>query len=128
MTRLRKIIAFAAFSVAACCTIGCSMPAKPLIVSCATDGNQIDVVSLDPSQGQATLLSVSPPLSGQVHVSPTQYEIVFQPGPEGTSRLMLTINRYTFRATRGTGEPATAADTGGSRRAGTCERYKAKPL
>ena len=126
--RLRKSIAFAAFSVAAGCTIGCSMPPKPLIVSCATDGNQIDIVSLDPSQGQATLLSVSPPLSGQVHVSPTQYEIVFQPGPDRTARLLLRINRYTFRATRETGEPATAAGAAGSQTAGTCERYKAKPL
>jgi hypothetical protein len=125
---LRKTIAFAAFSVAAGCTIGCSMPAKPLIVSCTTDGNQIDIVSLDPSHGQATLLSVSPPLSGQVHVSPTQYEVVFQPGPEGTSRLLLKINRYSFRATRETGEPATAAGTHGSQTAGACERYKAKPL
>jgi hypothetical protein len=125
---LRKTIAFAAFSVAAGCTIGCSMPAKPLLVSCTTDGNQIDIVSLDPSHGQATLLSVSPPLSGQVHVSPTQYEVVFQPGPEGTSRLLLKINRYSFRATRETGEPATAAGTHGSQTAGACERYKAKPL
>jgi hypothetical protein len=125
---LRKTIAFAAFSVAAGCTIGCSMPAKPLIVSCTTDGNQIDIVSLDPSHGQATLLSVSPPLSGQVHVSPTQYEVVFQPGPEGTSRLLLKINRYSFRATRETREPATAAGTHGSQTAGACERYKAKPL
>jgi hypothetical protein len=125
---LRKTIAFAAFSVAAGCTIGCSMPAKPLIVSCTTDGNQIDIVSLDPSHRQATLLSVSPPLSGQVHVSPTQYEVVFQPGPEGTSRLLLKINRYSFRATRETGEPATAAGTHGSQTAGACERYKAKPL
>ena len=125
---LRKTIAFAAFSVAAGCTIGCSMPAKPLIVSCTTDGNQIDIVSLDPSHGHATLLSVSPPLSGQVHLSPTQYEVVFQAGPEGTSRLLLKINRYSFRATRETGEPATAAGTGGSQTAGACERYKAKPL
>ena len=126
--RLRKSIAFAAFSVAAGCTIGCSMPAKPLIVSCTTDGNQIDIVSLDPSHGQATLLSVSPPLSGQVHVSPTQYEVVFQPGPEGTSRLLLKINRYTFRATR---ENWRTCDSRGRSRFADrrrCERYKAKPL
>src|SRR5512145_2663518 len=99
----RKSLAFAALTLAAGGTIGCSMPPKPLIVRCTTESNLIDVVDLDPKNGRATLLSVSPPLTGQVHLTPTEYEVVFQPGPGQTSRLLLKINRYTFRAAREAG-------------------------
>jgi hypothetical protein len=107
---------------------GCQVE-KPLLVSCTTDKDRVDVVGLDPLRGRATLLSVSPPLTGTAHASPTEYEVLFQPGPDGASRLLLKINRYTYRVTREEGAPAAqsgAGTTGSS--TGTCERYKAKPL
>ena len=126
--RGRKSIVFAAFTLAAGCGIACSLPPKPLVIRCTTGSNQVDIVDLDPKRGQATLLSVSPPLSGRVHVSPTEYEVVFEPGPDRTSRLFLKINRYTFRAARDAGGPATDAAAAGSQTAAVCERYKDKPL
>jgi hypothetical protein len=124
--RVRSVacVAFAA----AVGTVGCSLPPKPLIVSCKTAGDQMDVVDLDPAGGHATLLSVSPALSGTVHASPTEFDVVFQPGPDKTPRLRLRINRYTFRATRETGEQATDAAAAGSQTVALCERFKAKPL
>jgi|SRR5688572_23393641 len=98
-------------------------------VMCTTERDQIDVVRSDMHRGQATLLSVSPPLAGTARASPTEYEVLFQPGPEGASRLLLKINRYTFRATRERGPHAPeGAAVPDSRSTGTCERYKAKPL
>ena len=122
-----KSLAFAAFTLAAGSTIGCSLPPKPLIVRCTTESNQIDVVDLDPKNGRATLLSVSPPLTGQVHVTPTEFEVVFQPGPGQTSRLLLKINRYTFRAAREAGAAAPDAGAAGPQ-TGVCERFRDKPL
>ena len=110
------------------CLAGCTI-AKPLTVTCTCETGEIDVIGLDSKRGRATLLSVSPALTGSVKTSPTEYEVLFQPGPAGTPRLRLTINRYTFRATREPG--AHAADSGAagpSVSTGTCERYKAKPL
>jgi hypothetical protein len=91
--------------------------------------DQIDVVRLDLGRGQATLLSVSPALAGTAHASPTEYEVLFQPGPDGASQLLIKINRYSFRATRELGpRAAEAAAVAGQRSTGICERYKAKPL
>ena len=122
---VRGGIFFASLIGLSSCLAGCSMAPKPVVAKCTMDGDQIDVVSLDPARGQATLLSVSPPLAGTAHASPTEYEALFQPGPDGASRWLIKINRYTFRATREVG-----ADGGVvvPQSTGTCERYKGKPL
>ena len=125
--QVRKSLAFAAFAAVIGCTVGCTLPPKPLIVSCKSESDQVDVVNLDLARSQATLLSVSPPLSGTVQISPTEFDILFQPGPDQMPRLRLRINRYTFRVIREAGEPATGAPAASSY-AGLCERYKAKPL
>ena len=125
---VRRSIVLASFVVAASCLAGCTAP-KPLVVGCTMEQDQIDVVRLDLLRGQATLLSVSPALAGTAHASPTEFEVLFQPGPEGATRLLIKINRYSFRATRELGPHA--GETGAvpdSRSTGTCERYKAKPL
>jgi hypothetical protein len=117
-----------ALVVAAGSAAGCEMQ-KPLLVSCTTDPDHIDVVSLDLRQQRATLLSVSPPLNGTAHGSPTEYEVLFQPGPDGAPRLLIKINRYTLRMTR---ELAPRAAEGTAPTSppstGVCERYKTKPL
>jgi hypothetical protein len=92
-----------------------------------TIGDQIDVVSLDLATGRATLLSVAPPLTGTAQATQTEYEALFQPGPEGAPRLAIKINRYSFRARREPG-PHGADAASGSHPAGTCERYKGRPL
>ena len=118
----------AAVVVLAACA-GCTMAPKPVIVKCTMEGDQVDVVSLEPGRGRATLLSVSPPLAGTSHVTPSEYEASFQPGPEGVPRLHIRINRYTLRATREPGRHAVGAVAGtGSPSSGTCERFKGKPL
>jgi len=107
---------------------GCSGP-KPLVVACTMDKDHVDMVALDARTGHATLLSVSPALTGTVHATPTEYEAVFQPGPEGVARLVIKINRYTLRATREAG--ARSSETGATMSGsmtGTCVRSKAKPL
>jgi hypothetical protein len=126
---VRRSIVVASFVVAASCVAGCRTPPKPLTVACTMGQDQIDVVRIDLHQGQATLLSVSPALAGTAHASPTEFEVLFQPGPDGAPRLLIKINRYSFRATRElgphTGETGAVA---GSHSTGTCERYRAKPL
>lgn len=124
---LNETLGLAAFAAVIGCTVGCTLPPKPLIVSCKSESDQVDVVDLDLARSKATLLSVSPPLSGTVQISPTEFDILFQPGPDQTPRLRLRINRYTFHVIREAGEPATGAPAGSSQ-AGLCERYKAKPL
>lgn len=124
--RVRDSIVFASIVVAASCLAGCTAP-KPLDVACRMEKDQVDVLRLDLARGQATLLSVSPALAGTAHASATEYELVFQPGPDGASRLLIKINRYSFRATRELG-PAEPAAVAGSRSTGTCERYKGRPL
>ena len=127
--RVRDGIVLAAFVVAASCVAGCEMPPKPLVVACTMEKDQVDVVRLDLARGQATLLSVSPALAGTAHASPTEYEVLFQPGPDGASQLLIKINRYSFRATRELGpQTAEAAAVARQRSTGTCERYKGKPL
>ena len=126
---VRRSIVLVSLVVAASCVAGCTMAPKPLVVACTMEQDQIDVVRLDLGQGQATLLSVSPALAGTAHASPTEFEVLFQPGPEGATRLLIKINRYSFRATRELGPHA--GETGAaaaSHSTGTCERYKAKPL
>lgn len=126
---VRRSIVLVSLVVAASCVAGCSMAPKPLVVACTMEKDQIDVVRLDLGQGQATLLSVSPALAGTAHASPTEFEVLFQPGPEGATQLLIKINRYSFRATRELGPHV--GETGaiaGSHLTGTCERYKAKPL
>lgn len=126
---VRRSIVVASSVVAASCLAGCSTAPKPLVVACTMEQDQIDVVRLDLLRGQATLLSVSPALAGTAHASPTEFEVLFQPGPEGATQLLIKINRYSFRATRELGPHA--GETGAvpdSRSTGTCERYKAKPL
>jgi hypothetical protein len=107
---------------------GCQVQ-QPLLVSCTTDASHVDVIGLDLRRGRATLLSVSPPLTGTAHASPTEYEVLFQPGPDGASRLLLKINRYTLRVTR---EPrprnAEPPQVTGESPTGTCDRYRGKPL
>jgi hypothetical protein len=113
----------------AACATGCTMAPKPVIVKCTMEGDQVDVVSLEPARGRATLLSVSPPLEGTSHATPSEYEASFQPGPEGAPRLHIKINRYTLRATREPGRHGGGAAAGtGSHSNGTCERFKGKPL
>ena len=126
--RVKRGVAFVVFAAAVGGTVGCSLPPKPLIVSGKTDSNQLDVVDLDPAANRATLLSVSPALAGTVQASPTEFDVLFQPGPDKTPRLRLRINRYTFRAMREAGEPAADAGAAGSPTVATCERFKAKPL
>jgi hypothetical protein len=93
------------------------------------EGDRIDVVRLELARGQATLLSVSPALAGTAHASPTEYEVLFQPGPDGASQLLIKINRYSFRATRELGPQAgEATATPGPRSTGRCERYRGSPL
>ena len=126
--RVRDSIVWASFVVAASCVAGCAAP-KPLDVACRMEKDQIDVVRLDLARGQATLLSVSPALAGTARASPTEYEVLFQPGPDGASKLLIRINRYSFRATRELGpQAAEAATVAGPRSTGTCERYKGRPL
>jgi hypothetical protein len=126
--RVRKGFVLASLAVSASLT-GCNPAPKPLTVACTTEKDQIDVVRLDLRQGQATLLSVSPALTGKAAASPTEYEATFQPGPDGASRLVIKINRYTLRGTRELGTPAgAAAPAEGSRSTGICERFTAKPL
>jgi hypothetical protein len=74
------------------------MPPKPVVVACTMEQEHMDVMRLDLRRGQATLLSVSPALTGTAHATPTEYEVLFQPGPDGASRLLIKINRDTFRA------------------------------
>jgi hypothetical protein len=127
--RVRDGIVLASFVVAAGSVAGCGMAPKPLVVACTMEKDQIDVVRLDLARGQATLLSVSPALAGTAHATPTEYEVLFQPGPAGASRLLIKINRYSFRATRELGPQAgEAATTVGPRSTGTCQRYKGTPL
>ena len=117
----------AAFAVAAADTAACEIGQKPVIVSCTTQPDQIvDVVRLNLRQGHATLLSVSPPRTGAVHASPTEYDVTFEGGP-GASRLRLRINRYTMRSTREAGGGGEAAAPV-SAMPGLCERYRPKPL
>ena len=97
------------------------MAPKPLMVKCTMDGGQVDVVSLDLAQGRATLLSVSPALIGTSHTTPTEYEVQFEPGPEGAARLHIKINRYSLRATR-------ESATGAGALSGTCARFTGRPL
>lgn len=92
--RVRDSIVLASFVVAASCVAGCNTPPKPLFVACTMEKDQIDVVRLDLARGQATLLSVSPALPGTAHASPTEYEVLFRPGPDGASQLLIKINRY----------------------------------
>jgi hypothetical protein len=118
----------AAVAVAAADTAACELGQKPLVVSCTTEADQIvDVVRLDVRHGHATLLSVSPPRTGSVHASPTEYDVTFEAGPDGTSRLRLRINRYTMRSTREAGAGGEAAAPV-SAMPGHCERYRNKPL
>ncbi len=127
--RVRDSLVLASFVVAATCVAGCNAAPKPLVVACTMDKDQIDVVRLDLARGQATLLSVSPALAGTAHASPTEYEVLFQPGPDGASQLLIKINRYSFRATRELGpQAAEAAAAAGPRSTGRCERYKGRPL
>ena len=122
-------VVLASLVALAACTAGCSMAPKPLMLKCTMEGDQIDVVSLDLARGQARLLSVAPPLTGTSHTTETEYEVMFQPGPEGAPRLHIKINRYSFRAMREPGRHgAGAADATGSHSTGTCERYKGRPL
>jgi hypothetical protein len=108
---------------------GCTLPPKPLMVKCAMEGGQLDVVSLDLAAGRATLLSVAPPLAGTAQATQTEYDVLFQPGPEGSPRLHIRINRYSFRATREPGGHGSgAAQATGSHATGTCERYQGRPL
>ena len=123
---IRSRIVAMGLVVAATGTAGCEMQ-KSLLVSCTTDKDHIDVISLDLRQQRATLLSASPPLTGTAHATPTEYEVLFQPGPDGTSRLQLKINRYTRRVTRESG-PRTAEAAVVAPSTGTCDPYKAKPL
>ncbi|HSC26818.1 MAG TPA: hypothetical protein VLD67_06065 [Vicinamibacterales bacterium] len=117
----------AALAACAAATVGCELQ-QPLMLTCTTQpGEIVDVVRLSPQQGQATLLSVSPPRSGSVQVSPTAYDVTFEPGTDGAPRLRLTINRYTFRSTRQEGGGADAAATG-STLTGVCERYRGRPF
>ena len=126
---VRGNIVLASVVVAASGAAGCNMAPQPLVVACTMEKDQIDVLRLDLRKGHATLLSVSPALAGTAHASPTEYEALFQPGPDGASRLVIKINRYTFRATRELGSHAAeAAATAAPRSTGTCERFKAKPL
>ena len=124
----RTVVAMGLVGAAAGVSGGCQVQ-QPLMVSCTTDSNHIDVIGLDLRQGRATLLSVSPPLTGTAHASPTEYEVLFQPGPDGASRLLLKINRYTLRVTR---EPrprsAEPASVTAEPSTGTCDRYRGKPL
>ena len=127
--RVRDGFVLVSFVVAAGSVGGCDMAPKPLVVACTMEKGQIDVVRLDLARGQATLLSVSPALAGTAHASPTEYEVLFQPGPDGASRLLIKINRYSFRATRELEPPAAEATAiAAQRSAGTCERHKGKPL
>jgi hypothetical protein len=127
--RVRDGIVLASFVVAASCVAGCDTAPKPVVVACTMKKDQIDVVRLDLGRGQATLLSVSPALAGTARALPTEYEVLFQPGPDGASQLLIKINRYSFRATRELGpQAAEAAAVAGSRSTGICERYKGKPL
>lgn len=127
--RVRDGIVLASFVAAASSAAGCDTAPKPLVVACTMEKDQIDVVRLDLARGQATLLSVSPALPGTAQASPTEYEVVFRPGPNGASQLLIKINRYSFRATRELGpQAAEAAAIAGQRSTGTCERHKAKPL
>jgi hypothetical protein len=125
---VRSRAAALAMGVWASCLAGCTV-APPVTVTCTSEKDQIDIVGLHVSQGKATLLSVSPPLAGTVQASPTEYDVLFQPGPAGTPRLHLKINRYTFRMTREPGAHAADAGAAGpSVSTGTCERYRVKPL
>ena len=127
--RVRDGIVVASLVVAATSVAGCGMAPKPLVVACTMEKGQIDVVRLDLARGQATLLSVSPALAGTAHASPTEYEVVFQPGPDGASRLLIKINRYSFRATRELGpQVGEAAAIAAQRSTGTCERHRGRPL
>ena len=85
--------------VATSSAAGCEAQ-KPLLVSCTTDANTLDVVGLDLRQQRATLLSVSPPLNGTAH---------------------RMTRELAPRATEGA-TPASPPSTG------VCERYRSKPL
>lgn len=117
----------AAFAVGPAMAAACEAGQKPLIVACTTQPDQIvDVVRLNVREEHATLLSVSPPRTGFVRASPTEYDVTFEAG-SGFSRLRLRINRYTLRSTRetaGGGEAATPVAV----MPGFCERYRTKPL
>jgi hypothetical protein len=122
---VRRGIRAAAVTVAAAIAAACDL-SKPVVVACTSENGQVlDVVRLNPLRGQATLVSVSPPLSGTVQSSPTEHDVVFQPGPDGSPRLRLRINRYTFRSMRELGAEGAAGVTPSP---GLCERYKGKPL
>jgi hypothetical protein len=114
---------------AAAALTACEAGQKPVMVACTTQPEQIlDVVRLNLRQGHATLLSVSPSRAGSVQVSPTEYDVTFEPGTDGAPRLRLRINRYTFRSTRQAGGGAGDAVATGSALIGVCERYRGKPL
>ena len=125
---VRGSIAALGLAVVASSAGGCQQQ-KLLLISCTTENDHIDVVGLDLLHQRAMLLSASPQLTGTAHGSPTEYEVLFEPGPAGAARLLLKINRYTHRVTRELGPraaetaPGTAAPS-----TGTCERYRAKPL
>lgn len=125
--RVGQRLVVASFAGLSTVVAGCTMAPKPLMVKCTMEGDQIDVVSLDLARGQARLLSVAPALTGTSHTTETEYEALFQPGPEGAPRLHIKINRYSFRATREPGRRDAAAGAA-SHSTGTCERYRGRPL
>lgn len=119
----------AAVAVGAAMAAACEAGQKPVMVVCTSQPDQVvDVVRLSVRQGQATLLSVSPPRTGSVQASPTEYDVIFEAGPDGTSRLRLRINRYSSRSTRETGGGGREATAPASAMPGLCERYRNKPL
>ena len=75
----RGSIAALGLAVAASTAGGCQ-PQKLLLISCTTENDHIDVVGLDLLHQRAMLLSVSPQLTGTAHGSPTEYEVLFEPG------------------------------------------------
>ena len=110
---------------AAIAASGCNPREKESLIACTTQRDQIvDVIRIEPSQSRAVLLSVNPKREGRLTISETQYEIEFPAGPDGASRLHLSINRYSSHFTRNAGSPPADGVAAPQPWTGVCQPYR----
>ena len=106
------------------CLCACEMAPKPVSLSCSTGNPALsmttDYLRMEPGKNRATLLSASPPRSGTVGSTETEYDVQF-PATQAAPALRLRINRYSLEFTRDAGD-------GSALVRGTCERFRERPI
>ena len=120
----RSLTIGAILGVALTATSACEMAPKPISVACTT-GNPAapatrDYVRLEAGKNRATLLSVSPPRSGSIGTTATEYDVQF-PAADGAPALRLRINRFSLEFTRDAGDGSAVVR-------GACERFRERPI